>query len=148
MAKKARSKNLSDSDIGKIVEIIDGWDNESITWDCLIEEVAKRMSRKYTKQTLYKKERIRHARQLANERLKFHQKGTQRLVSREMQIVLDQNERLKAENGRLKAENSKLLEQFVVWGKNAYDRGLTPEILNRPLPTVNRGQTKRKGLGS
>ena len=144
MNKKTRSKNLSDSDIERIVEIVDGWDKEDITWNSLIEEIARRMFRRYVKQTLYKKERIRHALNLARERLGIHEKTSQRPISREMKIVLDQNVRLKAENERIKAENNKLLEQTVVWLKNAYDRGLTVEILNRPLPTANRGQTKRK----
>ena len=143
MSSNARSKNLSASDIEKIVGIIDGWDDEKLTWGTLILELDRRMARKYARQTLFKREPIRHAFDLAKKRLGLPQGCSQRTVSREMQILLDQNARLKAENERIKAVNKKLMEQFIVWGKNAQDRGLTLEILNRPLYTVNRGQTKR-----
>lgn len=144
MSRKKRSQNLNTSDIEKIVGILDGWVDGKMTWATFLSEVAKRLNRRYTKQALYKHERIYNAFMLTQKRLGGEHKTPQRPVSREMQIVLDINTRLKIENERIKSENNKLLEQSVVWAKNAYDHGLTLEMLNRPLSPVNRGQTKNK----
>ncbi len=47
-----------------------------------------------------------------------------------------------AEVERLKTENQRLMEQFVVWLYNAQIRGIGQAELGRPLPRVDRGQTK------
>ena len=106
MSSKARAKNLSASDIEKIVGIIDGWGDGKLTWSALILEVDRRMARKYARQTLFKREPIRHAIDLAKKRLDLPQGGSRCPVSREMQIILDQNARLKAENERIKSEHN------------------------------------------
>ncbi|WP_300493158.1 hypothetical protein [uncultured Methylophaga sp.] len=43
-------------------------------------------------------------------------------------------EDLESKNRRLERENAALLHRFVVWQKNASDRGMTETDLNRPLP--------------
>ena len=64
--------------------------------------------------------------------------------SPELQLALDQIERLKSTCERLEAENQRLLEQFVTWAYNAHTRGLDEAFLSRPLPPVNRQQTPLK----
>ena len=59
MAKK-RSKNLGDAEIKQIVEILDGWTGK-LTWELLIDAIELRMFNRYTRQSLFKHERIRHA---------------------------------------------------------------------------------------
>ena len=48
---------------------------------------------------------------------------------------VEKNATLKAKIERLERENRDLLEQFQRWQYNAQTNGLSPEILNRPLPT-------------
>jgi len=139
-----RSKNLGDKDIKLIVEILDGWSGK-LTWGLLIDAIELRIRNRYTRQTLYKHERIRHAYGLLKENLSETDGGERRIVSSpELQAALDKVARLEAENRRLESENERLLEQFVRWAYNAHVKGMNEESLNRPLPLVNRGQTLGK----
>lgn len=139
---KKRSKNLGDAEIKQIVELLDGW-SDKLTWDSLINAIELRVFSRYTRQALYKHERIRNAFELKKSELSEGGKGVPRVASPQLQIALDRIARLESENRRLESENNQLLEQFARWAYNAHTRGLDHEFLNRPLPSVNRGQTKR-----
>ena len=56
----SRAKNLSDSDVAKIVEVLDGWSGR-LSWELLIDAIEKRMFSRYTRQTLFKHGRIKDA---------------------------------------------------------------------------------------
>lgn len=139
---KSRAKNLGDADIKRIAEILDGWTGK-LTWDLLIEAIELRMHDRYTRQTLYKHERIHHAFELHKERLALDLGEARRVVSPELQVAIDRIARLEAQNKRLESENERLLEQFARWAYNAHTRGLDHDFLERALPSVNRGQTSR-----
>jgi hypothetical protein len=62
----------------------------------------------------------------------------------EVAALLQVNARRDAEIERLKAENARLLEQFVRWSYNANNRGVGEDVLNRPLPAVNRDSSLRR----
>jgi len=139
--KKKRSKNLGDSEIKQIVEILDGWSGK-LTWELLIDAIELRIFSRYTRQALYKHERIRHAFELKKNEPFLGRKNAKQVATPQLQIALDRIARLQSENRRLESENNQLLEQFSRWAYNAHTRGLDYEFLNRPLPSVNRGQTK------
>jgi len=138
---KKRSKNLGYAEIKQIAEILDGWSGK-LTWELLIDAIELRMFSRYTRQALYKHERIRHAFELKKNELSEVRNDVKRVASPQLQIALDRIARLESENRRLESENNLLLEQFSRWAYNAHTRGLDHEFLNRPLPSVNRGQTK------
>lgn len=138
---KKRSKNLGDDEIRQIVEILDGWSGK-LSWELLIDAIELRMFSRYTRQALYKHERIRNAFELKKNEGGEGGKDVKRASSPQLQIALDRIERLESENRRLESENNQLLEQFARWAYNTHTRGLDHEFLNRPLPSVNRGQTK------
>ena len=138
---KKRSKNLGDDEIKQIVEILDGWSGK-LSWELLIDAIELRMFSRYTRQGLYKHERIRNAFELKKNEGAEGGKAVKRASSPQLQIALDRIVRLESENRRLESENNQLLEQFARWAYNAHTRGLDHEFLNRPLPSVNRGQTK------
>lgn len=140
MANK-RSKNLSDADIKEIVEILDGWAGK-LTWELLINAIELRMYNRYTRQTLHKHERIRHAFEVQKKRQEGNKGEVPRAASPELRAALERIARLEAENSRLISENERLLEQFTRWAYNAHTRGLDRDFLSRPLPSVNRGQTR------
>lgn len=137
--KQKRAKNLTDADIKHIVEILDGWSGK-LSWELLIDAIELRLFNRYTRQALFKHERLRNAYELQkkNPSLVGNQGKTN---SPELQMALDRIARLEAENRRLEAENEHLLEQFVRWAYNAHTRGLDKDFLSKPLPGVNRGQT-------
>lgn len=66
---------------------------------------------------------------------------------RSCKVALDRIARLESENRRLESENNQLLEQFARWAYNAHPRGLDYDFLNRPLPLVNRGQSRPREFG-
>lgn len=139
MAQK-RAKNLNDADIKQIVEILDGWSGK-LTWDLLIDAIELRMHNSYTRQALHKHERIRNAFDLQKKNLSGQDGDVERASSPELQVALERIARLEAENRRLDSESRQLLEQFVRWAYNAHTRGMNQDFLNRPLPSVSRGQT-------
>lgn len=143
MTKHARAKNLTDGSIADIVAILDGWSTQ-LSWDLLIEKVEQRLRLRYTRQALHKHERIRLAFATRKKRLsKGGGTGPQSTGNPELDKTLERLDRLKEENHRLELENSALLEQFARWAYNASTRNLSSDFLNQPLPTVDRGQTKR-----
>lgn len=137
---KKRSRNLGDSEIKQIAEMLDGWSGK-LSWKLLIDAIELRIFSRYTRQALYKHERIRNAFELKKKEGSEDGKDVKRVSSLPSQITLDRIARLVSENRRLESENNQLLEQFARWAYNAHTRGLDHEFLNRPLPSVNRGQT-------
>lgn len=135
--KKGRAKNLSDADIKRIVEILDGWDGK-LTWELLIDAIELRLKNCYTRQTLHKHERIKNAFELSKASLAAGVKEVRTVRSPELQKALEKIARLEAENKRLESENQHLLEQFARWAYNAHSQGLDSNLLNKSLPSVNR----------
>lgn len=142
---KRRAKNLGDSSIEAIVDVLDGWDGK-LTWDLLIEVIKSRLQVQYTRQALNQHLRIKQAFQLTKERISGVPRPkadvTKGFSAAEATVFLERFRRLEAENARLKLENERLLEQFVVWAYNASTRGLDAAFLGQPLPQVNRDLTK------
>jgi hypothetical protein len=139
-----RSRNLDDAAISEIVGIVDGCMGP-LTWQLLIEAIDQRTRVRYTRQALNNHERIKLAFSVRRETLKAT-RGPMRVdtATPEHAALLQVNARRDAEIERLKAENSRLLEQFVRWAYNANNRGVCEEVLNRPLPAVNRGSAFRR----
>lgn len=143
----SRAKNLRDEDVARIVEVLDGWSGK-LSWELLIESVEKRLFARYTRQALHKHTRIKDA--FAHRKAVLAGSGERprkTASSPELQLALDRIERLTGENERLEAENARLLEQFVRWAYNAHTRNLDEAFLSRPLPTVDRQQTRVSRVG-
>lgn len=139
---RQRSRNLTHEDVDLIVGLLDGWDG-ILTWKLLIDRVEQRLFFRYSRQTLYTHQRIKNAFTLSKERLALApRKLSEKHVSSEMRILIERLARRDAEITRLKAENQRLMEQFVTWLYNAQTKAITLAELERPLPRVDRGQTK------
>jgi hypothetical protein len=139
-----RSRNLDDAAIGEIVGILDGCTGP-LSWNILIEAIDDLTRIRYTRQALNNHARIKLAFSLRRESLKAT--GAPMRVNTaapEVAALLQVNARREAEIDRLKAENTRLLEQFVRWSYNANNRGVGEEVLNRPLPAVNRSSSLRR----
>ena len=139
-----RSRNLDDAAISEIVGIVDSC-TSPLTWQLLIEAIDERTRVRYTRQALNNHERIKLAFSVRRESLKatgVPMGGN--TATPEVAALLQVNARRDAEIERLKAENARLLEQFVRWAYNANNRGVSEEVLNRPLPTVNRDSAFRR----
>lgn len=130
-----RSPNLTPAKIDVIVEIIRGWDGR-LTWPALVLAVSSKTHATYTRQALFKHERVRIS--FEAYRAKRTEDGTRRPVSAALQASNDRVQRLETENAELRKKESLLLEQFIRWAYNASTRGLTEEFLNQSLPPTNR----------
>lgn len=139
-----RSRNLDDAAISEIVGIVDGCTGP-LSWNILIEAIDECTRVRYTRQALNNHERIKLAFSVRRETLKAT-RGPMRVdtATPEHAALLQVNARRDAEIERLKAENARLLEQFVRWAYNANNRGVSEEVLNRPLPAANRDSSFRR----
>lgn len=133
------AKHLTDKDIERVVEILDGW-HDKLTWEALCDACAPVIGTKPARQTLLKFSRITIAYNTCKTRLK---ESTPPNTPSSMRVAVERINRLEQENERLKWENAGLLQQFVVWQYNAYAHGLNDHLLNRPLPSIDRGQTDK-----
>lgn len=139
-----RARNLDDAAISDIVGILDGWTGP-LSWEILIQSIEELMRVRYTRQALNNHERIKMAFSLRRQAIKTI--GAPMRVGAttpQFDSLLQINARLEAETARLKTENTRLLEQFVRWSYNANNRGVQEEVLNRPLPDVNRAPSLRR----
>ncbi len=131
------AKHLTDKDIERVVEILDGW-RDKLTWVALCDACAPVIGTKPARQTLLKFSRITMAYNAYKTRLK---ENAPLNTPPSMRVAVERINRLEQENERLKRENAGLLQQFVVWQYNAYAHGLNERELNQALPAIDRGQT-------
>lgn len=140
-----REKNIDEAVIQDVLQILDGWQGK-LTWELLIEAVAKRTGRIYTRQAFHKHRQINTAFKACKNNLRrsrpLFKRSSKSLTSDEVGVLMDRCARLEAENIRLRSENERLLLQFAVWSYNAHVRGLSEEYLNRPLQNIDREVTK------
>lgn len=134
--KRERSENLDDEKIVQIVQILDGWTGK-LTWDKLISEINLHLKNKYTRQTLAKHTRIKSAYELIKKN-KYDSNENKVYSPVEVNVLLQELEKIKAENKRLKREKQDLLVQFARWAYNSYAKGISKEDLDKPLPVINR----------
>jgi len=131
------AKHLTDSDIEKLVSLIDQWnDDVKFTWDNLCKLALKRYSISSARQTLEKYSRIKSAFNDKKENLRVNGKRKEKIPA-SLSIAAKRIANLEAENERLKKEQERLLTQFVVWQYNADAHGLSMDKLNHPLPKKN-----------
>lgn len=142
---KSRARNLDDSAIEKIVQILDGWTGK-LSWELFIVQIEKVTHNLYTRQALNKRGRIKDAFTARKAVLGGRDRKLFENKSPEMQLGLQRIARLEAENERLKNENNTLLNQFVRWAYNASGRGLDLTFLNTALPTVSRERSDKPQL--
>ncbi|HEX6705320.1 MAG TPA: hypothetical protein VF169_11220 [Albitalea sp.] len=132
--------HLTVEKIDTIVRVLDGWDGP-LTWNLLIESAAIRLGECPTRQALSEHTRVLKAFQRRKQELKSGRTPL-RTGRVEIEKLLERLSRTEAENRRLDSENEDLLDQFRRWAYNAHISGITLEMLNAPLPKVDRRNPK------
>jgi hypothetical protein len=140
--RKPRAADLNEERIEVILATLDEWQGK-LTWDLLIDAVAKKTGQRYSRFTLAEYPGIANA-FVVRKRVVRESYGSKPLSARDerVQDALERARVQKARADRLQAENQRLLEQFVVWATNADRKGVTISMLNAPLPKPPRGQSK------
>lgn len=133
------AKHLTENDIEAILNIIDGWDSEKLTWEKICEKSAGVVGKKPTRQSLNAHDSIKTAYLAKKKGIKVH--GIRKPLSANQQIASDRIKNLESKIERLKMENNNLLEKFIKWQYNAYKAGMTEAQLNRELPDIDRDCT-------
>lgn len=137
--------NMTDQDVEEVCKILDGWHGEKLTWEGLVKAIELRFDKTWSRQALDRHPRIKSAFTLKK---RMGQKSPpaseeDKKIPVELRKALESIERLESENARLKMENEQLLEQFVRWSYNAAAaKGLTREVLDKPLTKIDRGSTR------
>lgn len=135
---KRRSPNLTPDRVEMIVEQIRSWEGR-LTWPALIASIATKFHAHYTRQALFKHDRIRIAYEAHRNRQRTTERtGSRRPISATLNAALERIQRLEQENLELRTREKLLLEQFHRWAYHASTRGLTGDFLDRPLPPLNR----------
>lgn len=134
------AKHLTDDDVEAIINIIDGWKSEKITWEDLCKACAPVVGKIPTRQSLNGNKEIKEAYLAKKKGLKIQAPRTP--LPSSLAVAADRIARLQGENERLKERNSILLEQFTKWQYNAYKHGLKEWQLNEPLPRIDRERSE------
>ncbi|WP_159876077.1 hypothetical protein [Aquitalea denitrificans] len=134
------AKHLSLKDIDIFVQLIDAWEGK-ITWESLCEEGEKLVGFRPTRQTLNAHKKIKAAYLSRKENLKAGFTPSKRPAS--LAIAEQRIHRLENTNIRLEKENERLLIQFVRWQYNAYKHGMSKEMLDAPLPPIDRDSSEK-----
>lgn len=135
---KRRSPNLTSARVDSVVELIRAWHGR-LTWPALIDAIAQKFGATYTRQALFKHDRIRIAYETYRDAaLATTHAESGRPMSAALKAAMDRIHRLELENSELRKWEMLLLEQFHRWAYHASSRGLTQEFLDRPLPPLNR----------
>jgi len=128
---KVRAKNLSQDMVVAIQAILDEWE-APLTWQSFIDEVTHRTGQTYTRQAL-----DRHIGDSFSAKKKFLGglvKSRKLPGNSKLEVALRRQGVLESDKRKLEQVNERLLEKFARWAYNAHTRGITLDILERPLP--------------
>ena len=130
------AKHLTESDIKSLINLIDGWNEDKITWHKICDHCTNILGWRPTRQTLYNNQRIKKAYDSKKKSLKYY--GPKKSLPSNLKTAAERIKRLENKVERLTEQNNQLLEKFVVWQYNAYKYGINEHQLNEPLPRIDR----------
>ena len=134
------AKHLRPTDINVIIDIVNGWPSEKLTWQSICDAATKVIGNTPTRQTLNAHAPIKEAYEAKKNALKVH--GPRTAMPSSLAVAAQRIARLQTENDALRSKNDALLEQFVKWQYNAYKHGVKEHQLNADLPRIDRERTE------
>jgi hypothetical protein len=147
---KSIKPKLDSEEIGTVVAMIEAWDGP-LTWERLTDRVAMVLGRPFSRQALDAHAKIKIAYQTRKTRLRKIRvsvragKPNMDELPPELAFALQRVEALQARVDRLQATVDAYDVKFVTWLYNARIAGLSEDVLNSPLPPVDRGADKEPG---
>ena len=132
------ARHLRERDREAIIAIIDGWPSElALTWDMLVAQIRNRMKVSPTRQTLSSHADIK----LAFQSRKKRGRPPRRLPAPTHSELREQLARAQAKIERLEMFIETLREMLVRYEYNAVKHGVSPQMLESPLPAIDRDRT-------
>jgi hypothetical protein len=138
------AKHLTKLDVSAVINIIQGWDNDRLTWEGICQAASKIVGKKPTRQSLNSNLLIKQAYELKKSGIKIN--GARIPSPSSLKIAAARICKQQNEIQSLKAINSALLEQFVKWQYNSYKFGLKEHQLNEQMPRIDRERTIKKSI--
>lgn len=137
------NRHMTAADLARILAIIRDWPYPKLTWELLQSEIADRLGRAWTYPTLTKRPELVAEYEERKRTLKGGGAAGRKAHLGSDDAEEAQRSALKAENAELKRIIAEYDERFVRFIYNAcvvaHPRGkITPEILDRPIPKIER----------
>ena len=130
------AKHLSKHEVGKIVNLILNWRGGKLTWNAICEAARPAVGKVPTRQSLTAHHEIAEAYKAAKADLK----GGRRKMPHPSSLEAAANHIANLE--RQMKEQLEVIrrykQQFTVWSYNAFTHGVNEQLLNTPLPEINR----------
>ncbi len=139
---KTMSKKLTKKEKMLIVNTIIGWSEPGITWEDVCNECTCFLKSKPSRQALSYHKEINEAFKSKKNGIKCNQNNFKKPSS--LAIASQRIFHLESKNRVLEEENRNLKQQFVIWQYNAYKHNINKNILDEPLPPIDRGRSDRK----
>lgn len=136
------AKHLTTADVTAIINIIQGWSDDKLTWEDICQSASEIVGKKPTRQSLNSNSPIKEAYEAKKKGLKIH--GPSTATPSSLKVAAARIAKQQSEIETLKAKNAALLEQFVIWQYNAYKYGVKEHQLNSALPRIDRERTDAK----
>jgi len=135
------AKHLTKTDVEAILNIINSWKDDKLTWEEICGAAAEVVGKRPTRQSLNANKQIKEAYTAKKSGLKVH--GPRTATPGSLAIAAARIAKQQGEIDNLKAKNATLMEQFVVWQYNTYKYGIKEHQLNEPLPRIDRERTEK-----
>lgn len=141
MASNAKQR-LTEQDLRTIVTLLEVWEGP-LTWDLLVQRVARVLGRSFTRQALNGHEAIKATYQARKRRNRMIRESLRQEtpatdhVPPELALALQRAEAADLRAKSLEQIVVRYREKFVTWLYNARNAGLTESQLNAPLPPTD-----------
>ncbi|WP_273210287.1 hypothetical protein [Marinobacter subterrani] len=132
------ARHLTDIDVNRILALIDSWQYD-LKWEALVKACEINLGIKTTRQALSRKQQIKEAFQTYKKTQKLDLSDVSAARPNDINTAHQRIERLLKRIEKLEYENRLLKEKFLVWQYNAEQRGVTEEMLHRPIPRHGKG---------
>lgn len=132
------ARHLTDIDVNRILALIESWQYD-LKWETLVKACEINLGIKTTRQALSRKQQIKEAFQTYKKTQKLDLSDVSAARPNDINTAHQRIERLLKRIEKLEYENRLLKEKFLVWQYNAEQRGVTEEMLHRPIPRHDKG---------
>jgi uncharacterized small protein (DUF1192 family) len=132
-----KNRVFRQTEVDAIVQIIRGWPKDTISWPEVCKTATPILGFTPSRQGMSQREPILEAFQTRKKHLRVTPKEAAPMPS-SLAVASKRIGILNAEIAELKAMNTRLKDRLQIWQYNAHLRGMADEVLDKPLPSIDR----------